>query len=81
MFKFGRNWKRYLLLIDDKRIDTAKRSLKEYLAVETLSGKTFLDAGCGSGLFSLAARQLGAKALSFDIDKDSVECAKQLKMK
>jgi len=34
--------------------------------------KLFLDVGSGSGLFSLAARRLGAKVLSFDYDAESV---------
>jgi 2-polyprenyl-6-hydroxyphenyl methylase/3-demethylubiquinone-9 3-methyltransferase len=42
---------------------------------------TFLDAGCGSGLFSLAAHQLGAKVHSFDFDPNSVACAQVLKQK
>jgi 2-polyprenyl-3-methyl-5-hydroxy-6-metoxy-1,4-benzoquinol methylase len=35
--------------------------------------------GCGSGLFSLAARQMGARVLSFDYDPQSVECARELR--
>jgi len=31
------------------------------LKVEKLAGKRFLDAGCGSGIFSLAALSLGAE--------------------
>ena len=39
----------------------------------------FLDIGCGSGLFSLAAWRLGAaKITSIDVDRDSVECCRQL---
>jgi ribosomal protein L11 methylase PrmA len=34
-----------------------------------------LDAGCGSGLFSVAARKLGAKVHAFDCDPDSVKSA------
>jgi 2-polyprenyl-6-hydroxyphenyl methylase/3-demethylubiquinone-9 3-methyltransferase len=44
-----------------------------------LEGKSFLDVGSGSGLFSLAARRLGATVLSFDYDPASVACARQLK--
>ena len=49
------------------------------LEVETLEGKSFLDAGSGSGLFSLAARRLGARVHSFDYDPLSVACTLELK--
>ena len=49
------------------------------LAVTELTGKTFLDAGSGSGLFSLAARRMGAKVYSFDFDPKSVACTRELK--
>ena len=44
-----------------------------------LRERTFLDIGCGSGLFSLAARRLGASVHSFDFDEQSVACARELK--
>lgn len=40
-----------------------------------------MDIGSGSGLFSLAARNLGAKVFSFDYDEDSVGCTTYLKDK
>jgi 2-polyprenyl-6-hydroxyphenyl methylase/3-demethylubiquinone-9 3-methyltransferase len=46
--------------------------LTEALSATDLSGRSFLDIGCGSGLFSLAAHRLGASARSFDFDPDSV---------
>jgi len=49
------------------------------LEVESLSGKTFLDIGSGSGLFSLAARRLGARVHSFDFDPKSVYCTTELR--
>jgi 2-polyprenyl-6-hydroxyphenyl methylase/3-demethylubiquinone-9 3-methyltransferase len=49
------------------------------LNVDTLEGKSFLDVGSGSGLFSLAARMLGAKVYSFDYDPQSVACTTELK--
>ena len=47
--------------------------------MESLAGKRFLDIGSGSGLFSLAARRLGADVVSFDVDADSVACTQELK--
>ena len=47
--------------------------------MEDLQGQRFLDIGCGSGLFSLAARRLGAAVTSFDFDDQSVACARELK--
>lgn len=43
-----------------------------------LLGKTFLDIGSGSGLFSLAAHQMGARVVSLDYDSQSVACTRQL---
>lgn len=78
-FEFGKNWARFLELLDDKRIAQAEKSLGEMLEVETLAGRTFLDIGSGSGLFSLAARRLGATVFSFDYDPHSVGCTRELK--
>jgi len=78
-FQFGANWEAFLNTLNDERIDTAVSSLKEMLGVNSLSGKRFLDIGSGSGLFSLAAKRLGAKVHSFDYDPKSVSCAKELK--
>lgn len=78
-FEFGRNWSRFLAHLDSERIANAEESLKRMLEVTSLEGKTFLDIGCGSGLFSLAARRLGARVHSFDFDPDSVACAIELK--
>jgi 2-polyprenyl-6-hydroxyphenyl methylase/3-demethylubiquinone-9 3-methyltransferase len=44
-----------------------------------LAGLRFLDAGSGSGLFSLAARRLGATVTSFDFDPQSVACTAELR--
>jgi SAM-dependent methyltransferase len=78
-FAFGENWQRFLSVLDDERIARARASLQTMLAVESLVGKSFLDIGCGSGLFSLAARQLGARVHSFDFDPQSVACTAELK--
>ena len=79
-FKFGKNWQQFLKLIDDKRIEIAEESLKRMLGLDELKGMTFIDIGSGSGLFSLAAKRLGAeKLVSFDYDAQSVACSKELK--
>lgn len=78
-FEFGENWARFLSVLSDERVEEAKSSLKKMLGTESLAGKTFLDAGSGSGLFSLAARMLGAKVHSFDYDPQSVACTNELR--
>ena len=78
-FNFGKNWQRFSIKIDEERIQEAMKSLSLMLGGINLSGKTFLDIGCGSGLFSLAAWRLGAQVHSFDFDPDSVACTAHLK--
>jgi len=78
-FQFGANWEAFLSTLNDKRILEAEQSLKDMLGVDDLAGKYFLDIGSGSGLFSLAAKRLGAKVYSFDYDPKSVRCAEELK--
>ena len=78
-FAFGRNWRQFLKTLDEKRIASAQDSVKTLLGIDDFSDKRFLDAGCGSGLFSLAAYRLGAKVTSFDVDAQSVACAEVLK--
>jgi SAM-dependent methyltransferase len=78
-FEFGKNWSRFLGSVDDARIERAAVSLQKMLGVESLDGKAFLDVGSGSGLFSLAARRLGATVRSFDYDRASVACTRELK--
>jgi 2-polyprenyl-3-methyl-5-hydroxy-6-metoxy-1,4-benzoquinol methylase len=78
-FAFGDNWAQFLHALDEQRIQQAVDSLKQMLEVEDLNGKSFIDIGSGSGLFSLAAKRLGAKVFSFDYDPQSVACTKALK--
>jgi 2-polyprenyl-3-methyl-5-hydroxy-6-metoxy-1,4-benzoquinol methylase len=79
-FGFGGNWRRFLSVLDDQRIDDATLALRQMLGTESLVGRTFLDAGSGSGLSSLAATRLGADRVhSFDYDQDSVGCTAELK--
>ena len=78
-FGFGENWSRFLSLVDERRIVVAVESLQEMLGQDSLVGRRFLDAGSGSGLFSLAAHRLGAEVRSFDYDDDSVACTRELR--
>lgn len=78
-FEFGDNWSRFLEVVDEARIVAAESSLQQMLDTRSLEGRTFLDIGSGSGLFSLAARRLGATVRSFDFDPQSVACAQEMK--
>jgi 2-polyprenyl-6-hydroxyphenyl methylase/3-demethylubiquinone-9 3-methyltransferase len=78
-FGFGANWTRFLAVLDDRRIAEAEQSLRAMLKTDELSRRRFLDAGSGSGLFSLAARRMGAEVLSFDYDPQSVACTRALR--
>ena len=78
-FQFGKNWTRFLSNLTVVQIKLAESSLRDFLQVERLDGKSFLDIGSGSGLFSLAARRLGARVYSFDYDPQSVACTMELR--
>ncbi|MBI3090369.1 MAG: class I SAM-dependent methyltransferase [Candidatus Tectomicrobia bacterium] len=80
-FEFGRNWKRFVKsYLTDERLAAARQHLSQMLVLETLEGRTFLDIGCGSGIHSLAAYELGAeRTVSFDVDHESVEATKMLR--
>jgi SAM-dependent methyltransferase len=81
-FGFGRNWQRFLGGLSDARIAAAEESLRALLGVDSLQGRSFLDIGSGSGLFSLAAMRLGAQTVrSFDYDADSVACTRELRQR
>ena len=78
-FEFGKWWATFLKVLNEERVVLAENSVKQMLGVETLQGKTFLDVGCGSGLFSLAARRLGAKVFGFDYDPECVACSEEVR--
>lgn len=79
-FEFGKNWESFLKLLNEDRIKQAEKSLCEMLELKNFEGKSFIDIGCGSGLFSLTAMRLGAqKVYSFDYDLQSVKCTRELK--
>ena len=78
-FAFGHNWADYADKIRDDQTDEAKCALQRLLGNETLAGKRFLDIGCGSGVHSLAALQLGAaEVVAVDLDPESVATTEQV---
>ncbi|MBL8980421.1 MAG: class I SAM-dependent methyltransferase [Gemmatimonadetes bacterium] len=78
-FAFGANWSHFLEGLTADRVTEAERSLRELLGATSLAGQSFLDIGSGSGLFSLAARRLGARVHSLDYDPQSVACTRTLR--
>lgn len=82
-FSFGKNWQSFLRSLNADRIENAEKSLSDFLdGTESITGKTFIDIGCGSGLFSLAAYRLRAKrVVSIDIDDFSLSCVRHLHKK
>ncbi|MCC6722022.1 MAG: class I SAM-dependent methyltransferase [Bacteroidia bacterium] len=80
-FQFGKNWLSFIKTLNNERIANAEKSLIEFLKTDNLTSKKFIDVGSGSGLFSLAARNLGASVVSFDYDNSSVESTQILKDK
>ena len=73
-FDFGQNWQAFSeAKLDRRRLDAAIQSLIDLIGLENIQGKTFLDIGCGSGLFSIAAAHCGARQIvAFDVNPTSV---------
>lgn len=78
-FSFGDNWTQFIGKLRPEQIDEAEKSIRSLLNRDTLAGTTFLDIGSGSGLFSLAAANLGADVTSFDFDAASVTATQALR--
>jgi len=80
-FSFGKNWKNYVKhYFNEERVEVSRRHLLEFLKLQDLKTKSFLDIGCGSGLHSLAAFRAGAERIvSFDFDPDAVATIAKLR--
>ncbi|MEP7357869.1 MAG: class I SAM-dependent methyltransferase, partial [Anaerolineales bacterium] len=80
-FEFGANWSSFVTTaFTPARLEAAVKSLQEMLGTDDLRGQSFLDIGCGSGLFSLAACALNAGPVrSFDYDAQSVAASERLR--
>ena len=78
-FAFGKNWAAYAEKVTEAEISEAERGLRRLLGETQLSGKRFLDIGCGSGIHALAALRLGAReVIAVDLDPDSVATARAM---
>lgn len=71
-FAFGENWADFSRTLEPEQLAGARAGVERLLGASDLTGRTFLDVGCGSGLMSLAAHQMGAQVTAFDYDPDSV---------
>jgi glycosyltransferase involved in cell wall biosynthesis/2-polyprenyl-3-methyl-5-hydroxy-6-metoxy-1,4-benzoquinol methylase len=82
-FSFGQNWRDFLTSLTSERVKVAEQSLETFLGgKKNIKNKAFIDIGCGSGIFSLAAYRLGAKeVMSVDIDDASLKCVQFLREK
>jgi SAM-dependent methyltransferase len=78
IFDFGANWEEFSKRrVDSRRLDIACESLQSLLEKQSFAGKSFLDVGCGSGLFSIAAHRLGAmKVVGIDVNPRCVEISR-----
>ena len=78
-FAFGENWASYAAGIGDGQIEQAGHDLARLLGTDSLTDRTFLDIGCGSGLHSLAAIRMGARrVVACDLDPESVRTTRAL---
>jgi 16S rRNA G966 N2-methylase RsmD len=79
-YAFGKNWAEFIEKnFSQSVVDESRRHLAQFVRLDSLKGLTFVDIGCGSGLHSLAAYQMGADRISsFDCDPDSVATTKRI---
>lgn len=80
-FSFGKNWEQFIkYYFTEERVEIAKTHILDFLELEDLRERYFLDIGCGSGLHSLAALKAGAKrVVSFDIDDHAVKTTEKIR--
>lgn len=80
-FGFGKNWEKFIKNhFSEERVQISKNHILDFLGMDNLSGKSFLDVGCGSGIHSYAILKAGAsRIVSFDYDSDAVTTTRMLK--
>ncbi len=76
-FNFGKNWQRFSeTSLDNRKFERALSSLEQLIGPEKIKNSTFLDIGCGSGIFAIAASLAGAKkVVGIDISRESIEAS------
>jgi 2-polyprenyl-6-hydroxyphenyl methylase/3-demethylubiquinone-9 3-methyltransferase len=75
-FAFGENWQSFASTVSAAHIAAAEEGLARLFPNGELTGASFFDIGCGSGLSMLAAKALGAAAVGgIDIDPQSVRAS------
>jgi len=81
-FSFGRNWADFLKKISPNKLEIAKQSVQDFFGSQDFSGKTVIDIGSGSGIFSYSMYEMNAdKITSIDVDPFSVECTEHMRKK
>lgn len=79
-YPFGKNWNLFVrFFVTDEKIAESKDQIEDWLGSEAVAGAKFLDCGCGSGIASAGAYQLGAKVTSFDFDFESKVATETIK--
>lgn len=80
-FNFGENWSEYSKnSLDNQKFDEALNSLEKLINKNKIKNSRFLDIGCGSGIFAIAASKLGAiNVVGIDISKESINTSLQNK--
>jgi len=73
-FNFGDNWQKFSdNSLDNLKFEQASNSINQLIGYDKIKGSTFLDIGCGSGIFAIAASLAGAKkVVGIDISKQSI---------
>jgi len=78
-FSFGKNWTNYLDTVSDSEVESAEQDIMTWLGKSSVTDRTVIDIGSGSGIHSLAFYRLGAKVVhSYDYDRNSVHATKTL---
>lgn len=78
-FDFGDNWREFSQArLDPERLARARDSLCALLGEEGLRDCSFLDVGCGSGIFAISAAQCGAtRVVGVDVNPTCIDVSRE----